>query len=349
MKIYLPANAIIIPITRNGKKYHFFLDSGFPFSFSNDLKVINSINNLDIQVDQQFRLPLSQAPIDITPLSQHLMINLTGFLGMDFISLFDNLKINFKTRELDFNAGDFKSDLDRNALSISIGISGRFAPEQVADLPRNLQDNRRSALILASWKGHTEVVQLLLANGSDVRATMEKDGSIISALHLASKEGHTDIVQLLIDSGADVNFEDTDIWTALHFASKEGHTDIVRLLLDKGADVDAATNSYTRNIDDKDGWTALQHASSEGYTDIVQLLLDRGADVNIKDSTGWTALHLASCEGHTNIVQLLIDSRADINVEDTDGRTALHLASFKDHDDIVQLLIDKESEIVHLA
>jgi len=29
--------------------------------------------------------------------------------------------------------------LDRNALSISIGISGRFAPEQVADLPRNLQ------------------------------------------------------------------------------------------------------------------------------------------------------------------------------------------------------------------
>ena len=133
MKIYLPANAIIIPITRDGKEYHFFLDSGFPHSFSKDLNVINNITNTDIHVDQRFNLPLNEAPIDISDLSQHLMTDLTGFLGMDFISQFDNFKINFSTKEIDFNVSSFKSDLDLNLVS----TNPWFGVELSIDSPDN--------------------------------------------------------------------------------------------------------------------------------------------------------------------------------------------------------------------
>jgi hypothetical protein len=112
MKIYLPANAIIIPINRDGKVYYFFLDTGFPSSFSKDLNLVNNISNKDIHIRQKFNLPLSKAPIDVSSLSQHLMMDLTGFLGMDFVSQFDNFKINFRTRELDFNVDEFTSDLE---------------------------------------------------------------------------------------------------------------------------------------------------------------------------------------------------------------------------------------------
>jgi len=34
MNIYLPMNAVIIPIVRNEKTHYFFLDTGFPISFT---------------------------------------------------------------------------------------------------------------------------------------------------------------------------------------------------------------------------------------------------------------------------------------------------------------------------
>ena len=65
MKIHLPANAIIIPIIRNGKEYHFFLDTGFPFSFSKDKNIVNDISNLDIHVNQKFNLLLNSKQLII--------------------------------------------------------------------------------------------------------------------------------------------------------------------------------------------------------------------------------------------------------------------------------------------
>lgn len=132
MKIHLPANAIIIPIIRDGKEYYFFLDTGFPSSFSKDLNLVNSISNKDIHIRQNFNLPLSKPPIDVSALSQHLMMDLTGFLGMDFVSQFDNFKINFSTRELDFNVTAFTSDLELDLIA-----SNPFFVELSVDSPEN--------------------------------------------------------------------------------------------------------------------------------------------------------------------------------------------------------------------
>ena len=132
MKIYLPANAIIIPIIRDGKEYYFFLDTGFPSSFSKDLNLVSSISNKDIHIRQNFNLTLSKPPIDVSALSQHLMMDLTGFLGMDFVSQFDNFKINFSTRELDFNVTAFTSDLELDLIA-----SNPFFVELSVDSPEN--------------------------------------------------------------------------------------------------------------------------------------------------------------------------------------------------------------------
>ena len=61
----------------------------------------------------------------------------------------------------------------------------------------------------------------------------------MTALHLAAWNGHRDILMALLEGGADVNAQDDKRQTALHRAAAGGHKDVAALLLDGGADVDA--------------------------------------------------------------------------------------------------------------
>jgi hypothetical protein len=71
-----------------------------------------------------------------------------------------------------------------------------------------------------------------LEAGADVNAQSNVEGT---ALMCASWKGHTEIVELLIEAGADVNIQDKGGWTALEYASNGGHTEIVKLLKEAGA------------------------------------------------------------------------------------------------------------------
>lgn len=94
------------------------------------------------------------------------------------------------------------------------------------------------ALLWATKKGSIKEVEALIAQGVDVNA---QNSSGQRALHMASKKGHTDIVKLLLaQPGIDVNASaylsryrgTNDLGTtALHEAAYEGHADIVKLLL----------------------------------------------------------------------------------------------------------------------
>jgi len=217
-----------------------------------------------------------------------------------------------------------------------------------------------TALMAASFNGHTEVVSLLLKAGADVNAK-NNDGE--TALMLASAFGHTEIVSLLLKAEADVNAKDKQGWTALMDASCSGHTEVVSLLLKAGADVNAKPNygetalmlasdfGHTEvvsllllkagadvNAKDNYGETALMQASFFGYTEIVSLLLGAGADVNAKGDCGETALMQASEYGHTEVVSLLLKAGADINAKANNGFTALKYASRKGYTEIVSLL-----------
>ena len=61
------------------------------------------------------------------------------------------------------------------------------------------------ALAMASMKGYTDIVKLLVENGADVN---KKGANGLTALMLASSGGYLDIVEILIKNGADVNAKD---------------------------------------------------------------------------------------------------------------------------------------------
>lgn len=129
-----------------------------------------------------------------------------------------------------------------------------------------------------------------------------------SALMVASSKGYTEIVKLLIDNGADVNKRSCIGSTALYSALdseewgviKNQSLKIVALLINAGADV---------NVKDFHGSTPLSIAAARGYYNIVQLLLVNGANVNEREpgpfGSGSTALDMAEMGGHKNVMNLL--------------------------------------------
>ena len=124
-----------------------------------------------------------------------------------------------------------------------------------------------TALIMAAWSGHTDVVERLLAvRGIDVNAKGSKFDAGFTALTWAATNGHADVVELLLAApGIDVNAKTDAGNTALMKAASHGDTDIVRrLLAAPGIDVKA-----------KGRWggnTALMLAAENGHTDVVNLI-----------------------------------------------------------------------------
>ena len=59
----------------------------------------------------------------------------------------------------------------------------------------------QTALMCASLKGHTEVVETLLARGADVNVKTRKG---FTALSLASEQGHEKVVEILFRTKPDL-------------------------------------------------------------------------------------------------------------------------------------------------
>jgi len=100
----------------------------------------------------------------------------------------------------------------------------------------------------AARQGHREIVELLIANGSDVNS---RDSSGKSSLHDAALGGHKEIVELLIIKGADLNTESGYYGAPLHVAAGLGHEEVVELLIANGANL---------NVKDGFGRTPLDAA-----------------------------------------------------------------------------------------
>ena len=121
-------------------------------------------------------------------------------------------------------------------------------------------------LILASQKGHYEVVRTLLEHGANTETPHIKYRSPLGA---ASYWGHVEVVQLLLEHHADVNAQNhRRKYTALYWASRSGQLAVVRMLLEHGADVNAKRSN---------GRPALAYAKNE---EVAQVLIAYGATRN---------------------------------------------------------------------
>ena len=115
----------------------------------------------------------------------------------------------------------------------------------------------------AADKGHTEVCELLLANGSDLE---ERTSSTLqTALHLAATYGHQSLLELLLSHKADVNSRDRTGSTPLHLASQEGHLASVVALLQAGADP---------LLPAIDGALPIHKAAQHNHTEVVRILIE---------------------------------------------------------------------------
>ena len=117
-------------------------------------------------------------------------------------------------------------------------------------------------LILASYSGSPEVVDLLL----DHHAEVHTGSRMGNALMAASFRGYTEIVAKLLKAGARVNDSNNAGGTALMYAALSGRTAVVELLLVEGAD---------KNARNEQGLDAAALAEQQGNQAMADLL--RGA------------------------------------------------------------------------
>lgn len=110
-------------------------------------------------------------------------------------------------------------------------------------IPIDSRDSKgNSPIIIASGRGHIQVMLMLLENGANVEDCTQSglfEGK--SALGWASSQGRTQAVATLLKAGADPNKSPTHgIFagkTPLMWASSQGRTQVVRLLLSANVDV----------------------------------------------------------------------------------------------------------------
>ncbi|KAI8510884.1 hypothetical protein Bbelb_118000 [Branchiostoma belcheri] len=101
--------------------------------------------------------------------------------------------------------------------------------------PGSLIEGRNTALLIASFLGHVDVVKLLLRKG----ASLTKRDAVASSapLHGAAREGNTEVVDLLVHHGATLDIRDGHQTTLMN-ACMYKRVGTVRRLIDLGARVD---------------------------------------------------------------------------------------------------------------
>ena len=244
------------------------------------------------------------------------------------------------------------------SMSVEIDINMTHAESISLLLECGIRENLQSALILASQKGNTDVMQLLLHNGAQVNHQISGKFAITEA----SRNGHTEAVKLLLKNNATMQF-------ALIEACRGGHTEVVKLLLENGAGVNilidngcsalmvASQNGYAQimlmllekdtqiNLSDNDGWSALMKACANGHIEVTKLLIAHDATINHQSYDGWSAVMAASHNGSIEIIKLLLKHNANVRLYNSNGKSALMIASEKGHTEIVEILLSYDDKV----
>jgi ankyrin repeat protein len=203
----------------------------------------------------------------------------------------------------------------------------RFLIERNADV--NLHGAGRTALHSAVQRKMPDIVQLLLANGANPNARLERrlpavsrdvglqnglDVNPIGAtpFWLAASFGDASTMRALLEAGADPTLTSADRTTALMVAA--------------GTDFVDGEDKYGVRTFDED-ITPLARRASEA----VQICLDRRLGVNLSNEKGQTALFGAVYMGSPLLVQLLVDHGAKIDVRNSKGQTPWSVAALGEY------------------
>jgi ankyrin repeat protein len=215
---------------------------------------------------------------------------------------------------------------------------------------RNVETIGYTPLMYAIFKGHFEIVQILLSAGADINKPLSyydaygnltqpvDDSSYLYdvPIYFAALNKHEHIVKLLMKHGAKVDFRDNDGYTMFITLCSHGISGpIVKLFTKHGIDVNQKNS--------KNGYTALYKAAINGHSDTVKALVQDGAQVNysMSEKVLQTPLEAAIREATINkvmkTVDILLKHGADVDFHVSSGWTHL-MACVSDLDVYIPLL-----------
>ncbi|XP_072912482.1 ankyrin repeat domain-containing protein 6b isoform X3 [Hemitrygon akajei] len=184
----------------------------------------------------------------------------------------------------------------------------------------------RTALHLAAYKGHIDVVRILLKASCDLDI---QDDSDQTALYRAAVVGNTEVISALILEGCSLDRQDKAGNVALHLACQNGHSQSCRVLLLGGSRPD---------IKNSMGDTCLHVATRYNHVAIIKILLSAFCSVSEKNQAGDTPLHVAAALNHKKIARLLLEAGADGSIVNNAGLTALEAARESNSPEVALLL-----------
>lgn len=119
--------------------------------------------------------------------------------------------------------------------------------------------NGNSMLLLACYRGNTEVAQYIAEKTSDINYKSKQGTALMAAV----MNGDANLVTYLINKGAKPDIKEDSGKTALIYAVFFGKKDCVKALVTAGAD---------KTIKDNEGKTALDYARNSQNTELIILL-----------------------------------------------------------------------------
>ena len=132
-----------------------------------------------------------------------------------------------------------------------------------------------TALMLAAWKNRKEAMRWLLDHG----ARPNREEREWTALHYATFGGHGELVDTLLAAGADINARSTNGSTVVMMAAREGHAVLAKRLLEAGANP-VLRNDYD---EDAVAWAMRQgnydiaktFTSAENFAELVRQAMEK--------------------------------------------------------------------------
>ena len=216
-------------------------------------------------------------------------------------------------------------------------------------------ENGWNALHFASYYGHYQIIERLIANDVSTKATTSRketpllfavkgdhfavaerllrcsrDGNIVSTedeqgqqpVHHTARTGSIEIFNLLMSNGAKINMENSFGWQPLHIATAYGHLALVKRLLEQGA-----------NIEEKLGSSSIKK-------DQTYKIVEDGYWAEARwPYPGSRPLHLACEYGHYEVAKHIISKGAKREATCSQGWQPLHHAAYIGSSALVGMLL----------
>ncbi|XP_046543054.1 serine/threonine-protein phosphatase 6 regulatory ankyrin repeat subunit B-like [Haliotis rubra] len=189
----------------------------------------------------------------------------------------------------------------------------------------------RTPMMVAAFKGHREVFDLVMSKGGDASLVDKNDDNI---LHWVCRGGHVEMVKYVISLNfVDINSRGHYGRTPMMVAAFKGHREVFDLILSEGGDA---------SLVDKSGDNTLHFVIRGEHVEMVKYVISLNfVDINSRGHYGRTPMMVAAANGHRRVFDLVMSKGGDASLVDKNGHNILHLASWKGHVMMVKHILSK--------